>query len=205
MSHTNRTSEQQRKFYTLKHAIDGDGESLDDVITVTQGESTDAENLGSGAKVFKDEVNDVLRFRTLKEGSNVSLTESPLDVEVAVTIPPLVEQYYKNSTPATTGNAAYTELDDNDFTIIAGDYWVDVVAIYGGDKFNKDYGFRVKINGNVVGELLWRPPNDEFDKTLSLIEELTGLGAGTLNVSIEGKASSDNVGFTQWAVRLRKK
>ena len=32
MSHTNRSSEQQKKFYTLKHAIDGDGDSIDDVV-----------------------------------------------------------------------------------------------------------------------------------------------------------------------------
>lgn len=124
-----------------------------------------------------------------------------------VAFPGLTEQYYKASTPGDTASDSYVEIDGNDFTVAAGDYWLDVSAQFGGDK-KKNFGVRIKVDGNVIGELTWKGAEESDSRSMSLIEELNGKTAGTLNVSLEAKCDdggADKVFIEQWAVRLRKK
>jgi len=49
----------------------------------TEGESNTADNVGSGAKVWKDKVGETLNFRTLVEGNNITIAQSPNEITIS--------------------------------------------------------------------------------------------------------------------------
>lgn len=51
---------------------------------VNAGTSTTASNLGIGSKVFKERVGNDLRFRTLVNGSNISISEGASDITISL-------------------------------------------------------------------------------------------------------------------------
>jgi len=49
----------------------------------TEGEPNTADNVGSGAKVWKDKVGETLNFRTLVEGNNITIAQSPNEITIS--------------------------------------------------------------------------------------------------------------------------
>lgn len=150
-----------------------------------------AENLGTGAPVFFDKDSNILRFRSIKAGLNVSVVYS--DDEITIGADSGLESLEDDTTPTLGG-----DLNTNGFNIFSDDDPLDIVVtndnlnIYSYDTGDGDFR-PLTINGLVVSgsninssgtTLLGTFVGDE----LAIIPDLD-LTLGSVNGSIQVQAS----------------
>lgn len=96
----------------------------DDYVEITtEGEPNLAANVGSGSQVWKDKVGETLNFRSLVQGSNITIAQSPNEI----TINALVKTYTYTAT---------TSGSNVDLNIVGSDGSTDTVKLVGGNNID---------------------------------------------------------------------
>lgn len=97
-----------------------------------------ADNLGSGAGVFKEKVGNNLKLRTIKQGLNVTITETANEITIAT--PDSINELHEDTAPTLGGN-----LNLNGFNVVG----LGNIDIEGNVLANNFVG---TLNGNIYVE-----------------------------------------------------
>jgi hypothetical protein len=197
-----RTAAQNGLFNTIKRALLGYGDALDDTFAIGTGTVTGAANEGEGAGLFEVETAGILRFRSVVAGPNIDLVEAFGAVIVSFDPPP--EHFHKAVPAGSTTSPTFATLDSANFVVSAGAYWVEATAITAGTSINQEYGTRISIDGVDFGTLVIRNNVADEDHCLAIVDEVI-LPAGPVLVELQGFADAGTLSAQRFTIHLRKK
>jgi len=144
------------------------------------GEANTSSNVGTGeGTLAKAKVGNNLPFKTIKAGTNVTVTNNANDVEIAATIGGVFGTEYETFVDATVhaelGTVYVQAVKFTTSSLPAGDYKISWSCSFSSGVFNKQAKFRVQLDDSV-------DLTESFPTTLDFVNQ-SGFSRRTLTAA----------------------